>query len=119
MITTKQDLLARCARMERENEPLSLALSDMVNNRVVWFGRAPFRLGISRAAGAHGGIVIVNHDGMISADYWEQFSRNQLEHIGACITGENTEHNRELAKRRDTIEQALAHVRREQHGIAV
>lgn len=111
MKTTKQDLQDRCARMEREREPLELALSDCVNGNVTWFGRSPFRLGICRPNGAAGGIVIVNTHGMVSADYWEQFARNQMEHIAACITGENTEANRELMARRSTIETAAKFVR--------
>lgn len=114
MKTTKQELEQRCARLERAIGPLELALADLALGQVVWFGRGVFRLGISRAIGAHGGIVIVNNDGNVSADYWEQFARNQLEHIAACITGENTEHNCELSARRNVIETAQAYVTGEQ-----
>jgi len=116
MKTTKQDLIDRCARLERAIGPLELALHDLAVKQVVWFGHYNFRIGISRATGAAGGIVIANVYGNVSADYWEQFARNQLEHIAACITGENTEHNRDLATRRTVIESAQAYVTSEQHG---
>jgi len=115
MKTTKQELIDRCARLERAIGPLELAIADLANGQVVWHGRGAFRIGISRALGASGGIVIVNNDGNVLADYWEQFARNQLEHISACITGDNTEHNRELATRRTVIESAQAYVTREQN----
>lgn len=118
MKTTKQDLELRCARLERTIGPLELALHDVVSGNVTWFGRGDCRIGISRPAGAHGGIVVWQFAGCIAADYWESWSRNQSEHIAACITGENTEANAELMRRRHLIELAGAYVRREQHGIA-
>ena len=118
MKTTKQDLIDRANRLERENEPLSLALHDLVSDRTVWFGRNPFRVGISRPAGGAGGIVIVSSDGMTSAHYWETFHREEMARIQTLVTGTNTEENRALLRRREVLEQAQAHVRREQHGIA-
>lgn len=118
MKTTKQDLELRCARLERENEPLTLALNDLCNDRTVWFGRGDFRLGISRPAGAAGGIVIVKTEGSTSAHYWETYSRAERAHLSAIATGHNDETQRDILRRRDVIEQANAYVRREQHGIA-
>ncbi len=117
MRNTKQELIDRASRLERENTSLLLALSDLAHGQVTWFGRGKFRLGISRAIGASGGVVIVDNDGTVSADYWEQFAHNQLEHIAACITGENTEHNRDLSARRSVIETAQAYVTKEQRQI--
>lgn len=114
MNTTKQDLELRCARLERTIGPLELALHDVVSGNVTWFGRGNCRIGISRPAGAHGGIIIWQFAGCIAADYWEQWSRNQLERIAACITGENTEANEELMRRRGLIELAQKFVRSQQ-----
>lgn len=91
---------------QRENGPLELALHDMIAGDVCWFGRGDFRIGISRPRGASGGIVVWHFHGGTRADYWEQWSRNQLEHIAACVTGENAELNAELLKRRSLIELA-------------
>lgn len=115
---TKQSLLASNARLSDENTTLFLALHDLVAGDVKWFGRAPFRLGVSRPNGAAGGIVTVVANGTTSADYFERFARNQLEHIAACVTGHDSEHNRELLARRRTIEDAQAYVTTAQRAVA-
>lgn len=114
MKQTKQGLIDRLARIEREVEPLTLALCDAVNGTVTWFGRGEYKLGISRATGAHGGIVIERVGNSAAAHYWEQWSRDAHAHLTACLTGENTEHNRELLRRRDLIEAANQFVRSSQ-----
>lgn len=44
------------------------------------------------------------------AFYFEQWRKTSLEHIGAVITGENTERNRELLTMRGLIDDATAYV---------
>lgn len=119
MKPTKGTVQARVAHLETENAVLSLALHDAVSGDVKWFGRAPFRLGVSRPAGAAGGIVTVVAQGTTSADYFEQFARNHLEHIAACVTGHDTDHNRDLLARRRAIEEAQAYVTAAQRALAV
>lgn len=111
---TKAELLARSQRLERENEPLALALHDLVAGQVHWFGRSPYRLGISRPTGGAGGIVIASAFGSTSAHYWETWSAEQLATLAHLITGQDNEDNRERLRRRSVIEEAQAWIREEQ-----
>lgn len=115
-MSTKQDLLARCARLERTVDPLEMALHDLIHGDVTWFGRGDCRIGVSRPRGACGGIVCWQFEGSTGADYFEQWSRNQLEHISACITGENNEANAILMRRRVTVELAMRFVADQQRA---
>lgn len=118
MKTSKAALESLNAKLAHENEALALALSDICADRVKWFGRAPaYSLGISRPAGAAGGIVIVRQNGMTYAHYWERYYAESMSIIASLVTGSDTEHNRELLNRRAVLEAAKAHVTREQHGI--
>ena len=118
MKLSKSSLESLNAKLSAENEALTLALSDLCNGSVKWFGHSrTYSVGISRPTGAAGGIAIVRECGMASAHYFETYSRETLAHIAAVITGENTEHNIELARRRAAIESAQAYVS-EQHRAA-
>lgn len=111
MKTTRSQLDALNARLSTENEALTLALHDLCNGNVKWFGHArTYSLGVSRPTGASGGIAIVREAGTTGAYYFETYARETLTHIAACITGANTEHNAELARRRSAIEAAKAYV---------
>ncbi len=113
----KADLVARNAALSREVDVLSLALSDSLAGVVKWFGNSrTYSLGIARPCGAAGGIVIVRSAGAgACAFYWETWQREAMQQISACITGTDTEHNRELMRRRACIESAAAYVRECQH----
>ena len=111
MKTSKATLISENKRLDYENNVMALALSDLCNGAVKWFGNSPsFNIGITRPTGAAGGIVIHRNGGMASAHYWEDFSRTELAHIAAVITGEDTEHNHEFLCRRSTIETAQAYI---------
>ncbi len=58
MKISKQNLKACLDAKETEASCLHLALNDVLNDQVTWFKRGTQRLGISRATGASGGIVI-------------------------------------------------------------
>ena len=106
---TKSSL--RIAGLERSNDVLSLALSDLANGHVKWFTRYNYAIGISRPNGASGGIAIEKIvGGMVSGYYWETFAAESLAHIAADITGENSPYNAELLRRRSCIEEAQAFV---------
>lgn len=117
MKTTKADLIQRNRDIERRIEPLELALADLARDRVTWFGRGDYRLGISRPNGAAGGIVIVRAE-IVTADYWETWSQRMLAHIAAVIGGQDSDYNRELQRIRDVIESAARFVRESQRTIA-
>lgn len=105
------------AQIRAANDALSLtqiAFSDCLAGRVEWFGRAPFRVGVTRADGAAGGVLVIHDNGMIAVDYAEEYFPRTLSHISAVITGHDTETNRELQSRRDVIEAAQACIRRAQ-----
>lgn len=112
MKTTKSSLVERNATLETENTALACALADTIRGDVKWFKASRFvSYGITRPSSACGGIVIVNNGGTVSAHYLEAFGREALAHISLMITGENTDHNRELLARREAIESALAYAR--------
>lgn len=90
---------------------LEIALSDACHSQTQWFGARPYRIGISRPTGAAGGIAVVLCHGVASAHYWDHFYASEMAHISACITGEDSECNRELSKRRATLETAAKWVR--------
>lgn len=99
------------ASLGTENTVLTLALNDICNGAVKWFGNSrTFSLGITRPAGAAGGIAVVRENGTTSAHYFERYASEILLHVSYVITGENTEHNRELARKRSTVEAAQAYV---------
>lgn len=101
----------RIAELQKENSVLACALSDLANLGAKWFGNSrEFSLGVTRPQSACGGIAIVRRSGTVSAYYFEEFARSELAHIAAVITGENTDHNRELLRRRSAIEDAQAYV---------
>lgn len=90
---------------------LGLALTDVVNGAVAWFGNSrQFSIGISRATSASGGICIVRENGSADAFYFESYAREALAHIASVITGHDSEHNRALMQRRAAIENAAAFV---------
>jgi hypothetical protein len=108
---SKSDLIARNAVLSREVDVLSLALSDLSNGAVKWFGNSIyFSLGISRPRSACGGIVLIKGQGLCTAFYWDMWHGEALAQISACITGEDSEHNRDLLRRRSAIESAAAYV---------
>lgn len=108
---TKNELLASNARLETENMVLVCALNDILNGDVKWFGHSrAFSIGITRPSGAYGGIAVVRQCGNARASCFESYARSEIEHIGYCITGENTDHNRELLQRRAAIEAAQSYV---------
>lgn len=112
---TKSDLLQRNAALSKDNDVLSLALNDVVNLGAKWFGNSrQFSIGITRPNSACGGICIVRRSGTVSAYYFEEFAQAELSHIAIVITGENTDHNRDLLCRRAAIESAHAYIREQQ-----
>ena len=105
------EVRAMIQRHQTEATVASLALNDLANGSVKWFGNSrEYSLGICRPSCASGGIVIVRHCGTTASYYWESFARDALAHIAACITGHETEANRELLRRRAAIESAQAYV---------
>jgi len=107
----------RIATLEKENTVLSLALSDLANLGAKWFGHSRcFSIGITRPNSACGGIAIIRSNGTVSAHYFEEFYRAEMEHIACVITGENTDHNRELLCRRAALEDAKAYVHEQQRA---
>lgn len=108
---SKAFLAAECVRLGNENTVQALALSDLCNGAVKWFGSSPaYSLGISRPTGAAGGIVICRVNGGAGAFYWAEFAPRELAHISACLTGADTEYNRDLLRRRTALEAAGAYV---------
>lgn len=101
----------RIAQLETEATVNALALHDVVRGDVRWFGNARrYQVGVTRPS--CGGIAIVRtFDGGTDAHYLVRFAQRELEHISMCITGENSEYNRELLARRSAIEAAQAYVR--------
>lgn len=98
-------------KLASENEVLTLALNDLANGAVKWFGNSrTYSIGISRPTGAAGGIAIVRQSGMTYAHYFERYSRETLAHIALIVTGTDSEHNRELMRERSAIEAAQAYV---------
>lgn len=81
-----------------------LALGDLATGKVTWFGRAPYRIGVTRPNGAAGGIVIECAIGGAIVGYADKLLPELLAHIAIVITGENTEYNRELLSRRTVLE---------------
>lgn len=107
----------RIAQLERENTVLAIALADLANVGAKWFGCSrEFCVGITRPTGGCGGIAIVRRNGTVSAFYFEEFYRSEMEHIACCITGENTGSNRELLRRRAVLEDAKAYVGEQQRA---
>jgi hypothetical protein len=102
------DANLRCLALDSENSVLRCALHDILRGNVRWFGSArKYQVGISRASSACGGIAIVRSEGnLVSCEYAERFFADALAHIAACVTGEDTEYNRELLARRAAIEAA-------------
>lgn len=105
---------ARIAALEQENTVQMLALTDLANGGVTWFGRSPYRIGISRPTGAAGGILICNAGGTCSAHYAETFLRETLAHIAVVITGADTEANSELLRRRAALSDAQRFIHSQQ-----
>lgn len=111
MKTSRLQLESLVKDMRTETTVLSCALNDILNGDVKWFSHShTFSIGVTRPTSACGGIAVVRQTGTSGAYYFEEYARRELEHIAACITGENTEHNRELAQRRSAIESAKAYV---------
>lgn len=107
---TRQELEDAARVASAENTVLLCALNDILNGDVKWFGSSrTFSVGVTRPSGACGGIAVVRQNGTTRAQYLEEFCRVELEHIARCVTGENTDYNRELLCRRATIESAKAY----------
>ena len=106
----KADLLKQLDDARHARDVHELALSDVVADRVTWFGRGETRIGISRPTGAMGGLVIVRRNGMAYAAPWEQWSVDEARRIDQCITGADTDYNRELLRQREQLESARAFV---------
>lgn len=119
MKSTRAQLDSLNAKLATENEALTLALGDLCNGNVKWFGNSrTYSIGISRPTGAAGGIAIVRQSGMTYAHYFENYARETLAHIACIITGTDSEHNRELLKERAAIEAAQSYVTGEQQRAA-
>ncbi len=98
---TKAQLVIENDALRTDNSALNCALNDLANGAVKWFGHSrEWSLGISRPHSACGGIAIVRYSGMTAAYYFESYSRAELNHISLCITGERTQANDELLRRR-------------------
>ena len=111
MKTTRIQLESINAKLASENEAMTLAMSDLCNGAVKWFGHTrEFEIGISRPAGAAGGIAIVRQCGCASAHYFENYARETMAHLACLITGSDTEHNLVLLRQRSAIEAAQAYV---------
>jgi hypothetical protein len=111
MKTTRIQLESTNARLATENEAMTLAISDLCNGAVKWFGHSrEFEIGISRPAGAAGGIAIVRQCGCASAHYFETYARETLKHIAMVMTSGNDEHTLILLRQRAAIEAAQAYV---------
>lgn len=120
MKPSRQTLESLNAKLATENEALTLALGDVCNGSVKWFGNSrTYSIGISRPTGAAGGIATVREGGMTYAFYFERYARETLAHVAALVTGTDTEHNRELMRRRSAIEAAQAYVSQAQKGGAL
>jgi len=91
-----------------------MAFADVLSCRVEWFGRVPFRVGITRPMGAAGGIAVEYKAGMVRVQYAERYFTRELQNIAALVTGHDTEYNRELVSRRAVIEAAQAYLNRAQ-----
>lgn len=116
----KIDLTLENKKLKQDNDVLSLAVADLCNGSVKWFGDSiVYSVGISRPHGAAGGIAIVRCGGMVSAYYFEQFAADRLAAIGSMIGGEcrDVNHYAELVRRRDTILDAQAYITLEQNRI--
>jgi hypothetical protein len=112
---SKSKSAIRIAELEKENTVLSCALNDMLNLGAKWFGSArSFSVGVTRPQSACGGIAIIRCNGTARAHYFEEWARAELAHIQLVITGADTEHNRELLRRRSAIEAAQAYIREQQ-----
>jgi hypothetical protein len=104
-------------KLASENDVLTLALGDVCNGAVKWFGNSrTYSIGISRPCGAAGGIAIVREAGMTYAFYFEKYARETLANVAMLVTGEDSEHNRELLRRRSAIEAAQAYVTESQRA---
>jgi hypothetical protein len=111
MKTTRAQLEGSRTQLDTENTVLSCALNDILNGDVKWFGHSrTFSIGVIRPASACGGIAVIRNNGTSRAAYCEQYFRAELAHISMCITGENTDYNRELLVRRSVIESAQAYL---------
>lgn len=111
MKISKSDLVSLNRKLSTENEALTLALNDLANGAVKWFGNSrTYSLGISRPTGAAGGIAIVREAGMTYTHYFERYAQETLERVAILVTGSDTEHNREYLRRRAAIEAAQAYV---------
>jgi hypothetical protein len=101
----------QCAELDKQNTVLLLALNDQVNGKTKWFTVFGHKLGVSRPDSACGGVVIAQSVGGVAmAHYWETYKRETLAHIAAVITGEASEHTRDLMRRRSLIETVSAYV---------
>ena len=117
MKTTRLELETCVGRLSTENEALTLALHDLCNGNVKWFGNSrTYSIGVSRPNGAAGGIAIVREAGSTSAFYFERYSRETLEHLSRLVTGTDTDANREYLRRRSAIESAQAYVSESQRA---
>lgn len=113
----KQDIESLANKLASENEVLTLALNDVCNGGVKWFGHTrTYSIGISRPNGAAGGIAIVREAGMTYAFYFERYSRETLDRISSLVTGSDSEYNAELLRRRSAIEAAQAYVSESQRA---
>lgn len=108
----------RCIDLARSVDVLSSALSDVVNLGAKWFGHSrSFGIGVTRPKSASGGIAIIRQGGMVSAYYFEEYVRAELEHIASVLTHGDTEYNRELLCRREAIQAARYYVTEQQKSL--
>ena len=115
MKLTRNQLDELNAKLATDNEALTLALNDLCNGAVKWFGNSrTYSMGISRANGAAGGIAIIREAGMTYAYYFERYASDALANISNLITGTDSEYNAELLRRRVVIESAQAYISEQQ-----
>lgn len=112
MKSTKADLEKRCEALDREASVLRCALADTLRGEGKAFRNKYRTLRVSRPTSACGGIVVITDPhGLVSADYWERYSQDELRAISYLIDGTDTAYNRELDGRRAVINEAQQWVR--------
>lgn len=91
----KQDLIARNQELEKENTLWLCATNDLINDKVKWFRRGKYSLGICRPNGASGGIVLSRFkDGdndLTTVHNWEEFYHNIEQNVPAPTNKEAIE----------------------------
>jgi len=74
---SKEQLITSNGQLAKDNGLMVCALHDLVADKVAWHRKGVWRIGISRATGAAGGIVIVQRKDSsgshVSAHYWEEW----------------------------------------------